>query len=78
MQACFEITGGIVRVGPLTDAYGKPFDFAVAVSSVDGKTAVVKALTKDERFTIVHARTIISKLKEYFEAVTWDRFNNEH
>lgn len=66
----------IVRVGPDTDTYGKPFEFAVGVSSTDGKTGVVKALVAKGEFKMAYAKAIIRALKEPikgFDYVIWER-----
>lgn len=76
MKAHVEILSAIVRVGPDTDRYGKPFEFAVVISSVDGRTAVIKALVAKGDFKMSYAKTIIRALKfkiEGFEEVTWER-----
>ena len=75
MKAHVEILSGIVRVGEHTDEYGKAFDFAVAFSSVDGKTAIIKALTKlnGTDFSHSHAMTIIRALKKQGLEVDWER-----
>ena len=73
MQAFVEHLSGVVRVGPGCDGYGKPFDYAVAFSSVDGKTAVVKALTSQGSLTVAHARALIRALKDMGLSATWER-----
>lgn len=76
MKAFVEILSCIVRVGPDTDKYGQSFEFAVGVSSVDGKTAVIKALVSRGDFQQSHAKSIIRALKEPikgFEEVSWER-----
>lgn len=83
MTAFVEILSVIVRVGPGCDKYGDPFEFAVAVSSVDGKTAVVKALVAEgsqHQFTVAHSKAIIRALKRTlipFKACTWERIHSE-
>ena len=73
MRAFVELLSGVVRVGAGCDAYGRPFEYAVAFSSVDGKTAVLKALTSEGGFTVAHARAVIAALKELGLAVSWER-----
>lgn len=76
VKAFVEILSAIVRVGPDTDQYGKPFEFAVGVSSTDGRTAVVKALVAKGDFMMSYARAIIKALKEDikgFEKIVWER-----
>jgi len=74
VKAFVEHLSGVVRVGPECDSYGKPFEYAVAFSSVDGKTAVVKALASDKAaFTVSHARAVIETLKSIGLKATWER-----
>ena len=73
MRAFVEHLSGVVRVGPGCDGYGKPFDYAVAYSSVDGKTAIVKALTSQGGLTVAHARAAIRALKDIGLSATWER-----
>lgn len=73
MKAFVETLSAVVRVGPDTDSYGKPFDYAVAVSSVDGKTAIIKALTADGKFTVAHAKAVIRAVKTIGLNATWER-----
>lgn len=76
MKAFVEVLSAIVRVGPSADRYGEPFEFAVGASSVDGKTAVVKALVSKGNFTRAHAAAIIRALRSKipgFNRVVWDR-----
>jgi len=63
MRAFVEILSAIVRVGPEAGEYGNPFEFAVAVSSVDGKTAIVKALVAETPFRRAHVAAAIAALK---------------
>lgn len=73
MQAFVEHLSGVIRVGPGCDAYGKPFDYAVAFSSTDGKTAVLKALTSDGGLTVAHARAAVGALSRLGLAARWER-----
>jgi uncharacterized membrane protein len=74
MRAFVEVLAGIVRVGTDCRAYAKPFDYAVAFSSVDGKTATIKALASDDAgFTVGHARAVIRALKDAGLQATWER-----
>lgn len=74
MKAFVEHLSGVVRVGPETAIYGDPFDFAVAYSSVDGKTATIKALVSpDKDFTISHAKAVIKALKDIGLNHIWER-----
>lgn len=73
MQAFVELLSGVVRVGLGCDAYGQPFEYAVAFSSVDGKAAVLKALTSEGGFTVAHARAVIAALKKVGLAARWER-----
>lgn len=76
MKAFVEITSGIVRVGDDCDEYGKPFTRAAAFSCVDGKTAVVKALTADGKFTPAEARAGIKAIMDLGLIVQWVRFKD--
>lgn len=73
MKAFVEHLSGVVRVGPNTDIYGKPFEYAVAYASADGRTAVVKALVGNGKFTQAHARAIIKALNAIGLQVIWER-----
>lgn len=75
MRAHVEILSGIVRVGEECNGYGSPYDFAVAFSCVDGKTAIIKALTKlnGTDFRHSHAMTIIRALHKQGLEVDWER-----
>lgn len=75
MKAFLEILSGIIRVGPDCDTYGKPFEYAVSGSSVDGKTFVLKALVSDGKLTPSHVKAAVNLLKDQygFEEVTWER-----
>lgn len=73
MKAHAEILSAIIRVGPETYRYGSPYVVAVAISSVDGKTAIVKGLTSSGDFTLVHARAIIEKIRELGLEPEWER-----
>jgi hypothetical protein len=73
VKAFVEHLSGVVRVGIDCDTYGKPFDYAVAYSSVDGKTATIKALVSDGSLTQKHARAIIRALADAGFKATWER-----
>lgn len=76
MKAFVEILSCIIRVGPDTDRYGKPFEFAVTVASVDGETAVVKALVSKGDFQLQYARAMIKAIKSDipgFKYIEWER-----
>ena len=73
MQAFVEHLSGVIRVGPGCDGYGKPFDYAVAYSSVDGRTAIIKALTSRGGLTVAHARAVIRALKDIGLTARWER-----
>lgn len=73
MKAFVEYLSGVIRVGPQTDHYGAPFDYAVAFSSVDGRTAVVKALSSRGGVTVAHAKAVIRTLKNIGLDATWER-----
>lgn len=73
MKAFIEHLSGIVRAGPDCDGYGKPFDYAIAFSSTDGKTAVIKALATDGKMTVAHARAAFRVLKDIGLEAHWER-----
>ena len=73
MEAFVELLSGVVRVGAGCDAYGEPFEYAVAFSSVDGRTAVLQALTSKGGFSVAHARAVIAALKKLGLAAAWER-----
>ena len=73
MQAFVEHLSGVIRVGPGCDGYGRPFDYAVAYSSVDGRTAIVKALISKGGLSVAHARAVISALKDIGLTARWER-----
>lgn len=73
MKAFVEHLSGIVRAGPDCDAYGKPFDYAIAYSSTDGKTAVIKALASDGKMTVGHAKAAFRELAKLGLTATWER-----
>lgn len=71
---------GIIRVGPDTDQYGKPFDLAAAytvdIDSAGNRIATLKALTAPlTPLTIAHARAAIDALSERGLKVRWFRIN---
>lgn len=78
LQAYTELLSGIVRVGPNCHKWTDPFEYAIAWSSVDGKTAVIKALVRAEGskipFTMHHARAIIRALRVQGLKSDWGRF----
>lgn len=73
MKAFVEPLSGIVRVGETTEKYGDSFEYAVVFSSVDGKTAVVKALVSNGKFSRTYARAIIKALKDIGLKAVWER-----
>ena len=73
MKAFVEILSGIVRAGPECDRYGKPFDLAIAFSSVDGKTAMIKALVSDGKLSQAHARSAFKALDAIGLKAIWER-----
>lgn len=74
MKAFVEVTSGVVRVGPDCDQYGKPFEYAVAFSSADGKHAVIKALVSGGELKPAHAKAAIQALKNIGLTAIWERF----
>lgn len=80
MKGFVEILSGIVRVGPEADGYGKPFEFAVAFSSVDGKTAMIKALVVKNEKTVgdfEYTRAVIEALRNVGLKIDWERVKPE-
>ncbi len=74
VKAHVEILAAVVRIGPDTDAYGKPFEFAVALSAVDGHHAVLKALVSDGTLQTAHAKAAIRAVQRAgFKSVGWER-----
>jgi hypothetical protein len=73
MKAFVEITSGVIRAGEDCDSYGKPFDYAVAFSCVDGKTAVIKALSADGKMSPAHAKAAFRALKDLGLTPAWER-----
>lgn len=74
MKGFIEHLSGIIRVGPETEKYGDPFDFSIAYSSTDGRTATIKALvSQNKSFTLRHARAIIKELKKINLKPIWER-----
>lgn len=74
MKAFVEHLSGIVRIGEDCDAYGKPFEYAVAWSSADGKHAVVKALVSDGKLSVRHCRAVFTALRDIGLEPIWERF----
>lgn len=73
MKAFTEILSGVIRVGPETDSYGKPFEYAVAFS-VDGDVATVKALCSQDRgLTLTHCAAIRSEFRRLGLKMRWER-----
>ena len=71
---------GIIRVGPETNAYGKPFDMAAAFKveiDADGhRVATIKALTTClVPVTVAHTRAALNALAERGLKVRWFRIS---
>lgn len=74
MKAFAQPLAGIIRVGPDTDEYGKPWDYAVTYSSTDNATCTLLALKGDGKFTTAHRRAVLLEVKRLgFTKVRWDR-----
>lgn len=74
MKAFVEHLSGVIRVGPDCDSYGKPYDYAVAFSSTDGKVAVLKGLVSDGRkASPSHLKAIVKALKALGLEAKWHR-----
>lgn len=78
VKAFVEITSGIIRSGPDCQKYGDPYEFAVAFSSTDGKTAVIKGLTSEGKFSLAHYRAGIEALKGLGLEADWERIDALH
>jgi hypothetical protein len=70
MKAFIEITSGIIRVGPDTDAYLKPFEAAAAFVA-DGGNAKIKGLVGG--LTIRQARAALIALETLGLKPVWER-----
>lgn len=78
MKAFAQPLAGIIRVGPDTDQYGKPWDYAVTYSSGDNDTCILLALKGDGNFTTAHRRAIFDCAHALgFRRVRWDRLKDE-
>jgi hypothetical protein len=65
---------GVVRVGPGTDAYGKPWEYVVTYCSIGESACVVMALKGDGGFSMAHTRAIKAELRRIgFQEIIWDR-----
>lgn len=78
MEGYCELLSGVVRVGP-KPGWMKPFDLAVAWASVDGHTAVCKALTTrpDRPVTMADKRACDRTLKSLGLKADWTHFKQE-
>lgn len=75
MKAFIEILSGVIRSGPDCDRYGKPYDYAIAFSCVDGKTAILKALVSESgELTVGHAKAAFAEIKKLGLTPQWERF----
>jgi hypothetical protein len=77
MTAFVEILSGIVRAGPGCDRYGKPYEYAVAFSSVDGKTVIGKALVSGGQLKRSHIRVAKEALGKLGLGLDWERIKEE-
>lgn len=74
MKAFAQPLTGIVRAGPDTDQYGKPWDYAVTYSACDMDTCTVMALKGDGGVTLAHYRALVAELRRIgFRHVRWER-----
>lgn len=81
MKAFVEVLSGVVRSGPNCEKYGDPYEFAVAFSVVDGKTAIIKALVVGENTVALrkdHVRALIEAMRGIGLSVDWERVKHEN
>ncbi|HLH12145.1 MAG TPA: hypothetical protein VKV77_09755 [Methylovirgula sp.] len=81
MKAHAEVIAAVIRIGTETDQYGKPFEFACAVSG-NGTHATVKALMNPDsskfKFRSDHRRAIARELARLgFTSFGFDRMADE-
>jgi hypothetical protein len=74
MKAYTEILSGIIRAGPECDAYGKPFDFAVAFSA-HACVATIKGLVQPGtiRLTRAHLEAMRQECERLGLEYIWER-----
>ena len=75
MKASVELLSGIVRAGVNHNKYGDPYERVVTWSSIDGRTAVLKAFVSDGKENMLpYVRAATNALRALgFECVTWER-----
>lgn len=77
MKAFIEILSGIIRVGPDCDHYGSPYEYSVAFSSTDGKTAILKGLViEDHHSGREHLRAVERELEKLHLVPSWGRLRS--
>lgn len=74
-----ELLSGIVRCGPRCTGWMAPFELGIAWASVDGRTAVIKALTTrpDRPVTMADKRSCDQTLKRLGLKADWTNFKKE-
>lgn len=66
---------GIIRVGPGTDTYGAPWDYAVTYCATGEGSCVLMALKGDGGVSLAHTKAVLAVARSLgFHTITWDRF----
>lgn len=77
MLASVEILAGVIRSGPNHHQYGDPYEFAVAFSVVDNKTAIIKGLVihpdANNKLTRDHIKAMYQALAKLGLTADWER-----
>ena len=66
---------GIVRSGPHTGSFGKPYCKSAAFfrPKYGPNKAIVKGLSSEGGFNTAHKRAMLAALSRFFDGVRWDR-----
>jgi hypothetical protein len=74
MKAFAQPISGIIRVGPDTDQYGKPWDYAVTYSSTEPGICMLMGLKGDGKVSTAHRRAVMQVVRNLgFKSVRWER-----
>lgn len=74
MKAFTQPLTGVIRVGPDTDQYGKPWDYAVTYSASDMDTCTLLALKGDGGITRAHWHAVMAEVRRLgFRRARWER-----
>lgn len=66
---------GIIRTGGDTDAYGKPWDYAVTYCAIGEGACILMALKGDGGVSLAHTKAVLAEARKLgFHTITWDRF----